>query len=124
MGLINLVPGRIVKLAGEESVVAIGGRHPIRLALPSGAVEGQAVQVAVRPENLRLSGPAGATTEALGSVPGKVADVTFLGNLIDCHVTLEDGTRVRVQVDPDQTLEVGQRVSVRFDRQASSVFTA
>jgi iron(III) transport system ATP-binding protein len=124
MGLINLVPGRIVKLAGEESVVAIGGRHPIRLALPPGAVEGQAVQVAVRPENLRLSGPAGATTEALGSVPGKVADVTFLGNLIDCHVTLEDGTRVRVQVDPDQTLEVGQRVSVRFDRQASSVFTA
>jgi iron(III) transport system ATP-binding protein len=124
MGLINLVPGRILKLAGEDSVVAVGGRHPIRLALPPGAVEGQAVQVAVRPENLRLSAPAGAITEALGSVPGKVAEVTFLGNLIDCHVTLDDGTRVRVQVDPDQTLEVGQRVSVRFDSQASSVFTA
>ena len=71
MGLINLVPGRIVKLAGEDSVVAVGGRHPIRLALPPGAVEGQAVQVAVRPENLRLSVAAGATTEALGIGPGQ-----------------------------------------------------
>jgi iron(III) transport system ATP-binding protein len=125
MGLINLIPGRILKLAGEDSVVAVGGRHPIRLALPPGAVEGQAVQVAVRPENLRLSAPTpGAITEGVGTVPGKVAEVTFLGNLIDCHVTLEDGTRVRVQVDPGQTMEVGQRVSVRFDSEASSVFSA
>jgi hypothetical protein len=52
-----------------------------------------------------------------------VADVTFLGNIIDCHVTLDDGTRVRVQVDSSQTLEVGQRVGVRFDSQQSSVFS-
>jgi len=52
-----------------------------------------------------------------------VADVTFLGNIIDCQVTLDDGTRVRVQVDSSQTLEVGQRVGVRFDSQQSSVFS-
>jgi len=52
-----------------------------------------------------------------------VADVAFLGNIIDCHVTLDDGTRVRVQVDSSQTLEVGQRVGVRFDSQQSSVFS-
>jgi hypothetical protein len=39
-------------------------------------------------------------------------------------VTVDDGTRVRVQVDPAEPLEVGQRVSVRFDSQASSVFSA
>ena len=49
--------------------------------------------------------------------------MTFLGNIIDCHVTLDDGTRVRVQVDSSQTLEVGQRVGVRFDSQQSSVFS-
>jgi ABC-type Fe3+/spermidine/putrescine transport system ATPase subunit len=86
---------------------------------------GQMVQVAVRPENLRVSALApGATTEVRGTVPGKVAEVTFLGNLIDCHVTLDDGTRVRVQVDPGQALEVGQRVSVLFDSQATSVFNS
>jgi TOBE domain len=57
-------------------------------------------------------------------VPGKVADVTFLGNIVDCHVTLDDGTRVRVQVDPGRPLEVGQRVGVRFDGRQSTVFTA
>ena len=82
------------------------------------------MQVAIRPESLGLSALAPmSTADSLGTVPGKVADVTFLGNIIDCHVTLDDGTRVRVQVDSSQTLEVGQRVGVRFDSQQSSVFS-
>ena len=60
--------------------------------------------------------------DGAGSVPGRVVEVTFLGNIIDCHVTLGDGTRVRIQVDPGQTPEVGQRVGIRFDGRQSSVF--
>jgi TOBE domain len=37
-------------------------------------------------------------------------------------VALADGTRVRIQVDPGQTPEVGQRVGIRFDGRQSSVF--
>jgi iron(III) transport system ATP-binding protein len=123
MGLVNLLPGRVIRVAGDASLVAVGGDHPIGLALPPGTVEGQTVQVAVRPESLHLIalGP-GSTVEGGGIIPGKVADATFLGNLTDCHVTLDDGTRIRVQADPSQTLEVGQRVGVRFDSHASSVF--
>jgi hypothetical protein len=55
-------------------------------------------------------------------MPGKIADVTFLGNLTDCYVTLDDGTRVRVQADPVQRLEVGQPVVLRFEDQAVTVF--
>ena len=58
-----------------------------------------------------------------GSVPGEVADVTFLGTIVDCHVTLGDGTRVRIQIDAGQTPQVGQRVAVRFDSRQSSVFS-
>jgi len=123
MGLVNLVRGRVVRAGGDDSVVAVGDEHPIGAVLPPGAVSGQAVLVAIRPESLRLTSPASAA-EALGTVPGKVADVTFLGNIIDCHVTLDDGTRVRVQVDAGQTLEVGQRVGVRFDSRSSSVFSS
>ena len=124
MGLVNLIPGRVIRAAGDDSLVAVGGEHPIAAALSQSAVGGQAVQVAIRPESLRLTPPALASTaDPLGTVPGKVADVTFLGNIIDCHVTLDDGTRVRVQVDSSQTLEVGQRVGVRFDSQQSSVFS-
>ncbi|HEU5322301.1 MAG TPA: ABC transporter ATP-binding protein, partial [Methylomirabilota bacterium] len=123
MGLVNLLPGRVLRAAGGAGAVAVGGSHPVDLALPPGAREGQAVQVAIRPESLRLI-PLGPGAEAPGTVPGKVADVTFLGNLTDCHVTLADGTRVRVQADPGQALEVGQRVGVRFDSQAATVFHA
>lgn len=125
MGLVNLVAGRVVRSAGDDSLVAIGGDHPVSLALPAGLAEGQTVQVAIRPESLRVTALApGAMTEGAGAVPGKVADVTFLGNVLDCHVTLDDGSRIRVQLDPTQTLEVGQRVGMRFDRQAASVFPA
>ena len=120
MGLVNLIPGRVVRAGADDGIVAVGGEHPISAPLPPGVVAGQAVQVAIRPESLRLI-PASAADGA-GSVPGRVVEVTFLGNIIDCHVTLDDGTRVRIQVDPGQTPEVGQRVGIRFDGRQSSVF--
>jgi hypothetical protein len=39
-------------------------------------------------------------------------------------VTLDDGTRVRVQAESGLTIEVGQLVGVRFDSRAGSVFPA
>ena len=61
---------------------------------------------------------------AEAAVPGKVVELTILGNIVDCHVTLDDVTRVRVQTEPGLMLEVGQPVGVRFDSRASSVFPA
>jgi iron(III) transport system ATP-binding protein len=121
MGLVNLISGRVVRAGLDDGIVAVGGEHPIDAALPSGMVAGQTVQVAIRPESLRLL-PASAV-DGSGSVPGEVAEVTFLGNIVDCHVTLGDGTRVRIQVDPGQSPEVGQRVGIRFDSRQSSVFS-
>jgi iron(III) transport system ATP-binding protein len=115
MGLVNLLPGRVVRAAGDDSLVAIGGTQ-VSLALAPGAVAGQAVQVAVRPESLSLTAPGGA------ELAGEVADVTFLGNLVDCHVTLADGTRVRVQAGAGDVLAAGQKVGVRLDGHATSVF--
>jgi iron(III) transport system ATP-binding protein len=121
MGLVNLISGRVVRAGGDDGVVAVAGEHPISATLPPGVIAGQTVQVAIRPESLRLI-PSSATDGA-GSVPGEVAEVTFLGNIVDCHVRLDDGTRVRIQVDPGQTPEVGQRVAIRFDSRQSSVFS-
>ena len=123
MGLVNLLPGRVVRAAGDASLVAIAGGQPLALAVPPGVAEHQTVQVAVRPESLtlRVAGPGPA--DSAGALVGKVADITFLGNITDCHVTLDDGTRLRVQIDARQDLDVGQRVAVRFDPEAASVFT-
>jgi len=90
MGLVNLIPGKVVRAGSDGGIVAVGGGHPIEAPLPPGS--------------------------------GRVVEVTFLGNIVDCHVALDDGTRVRIQVDPGQTLEAGQRVGIRFDGRQSSVF--
>ncbi|MBI2207719.1 MAG: ABC transporter ATP-binding protein [Candidatus Rokubacteria bacterium] len=124
MGLVNLLSGRVVRAAGDASLVALGGGQPLTLAVPPGIAESQAVQVAIRPESLTLRVlTAAAAADTAEALVGKVADVTFLGNITDCHVTLDDGTRVRVQVDARQDLDVGQRVTLRFDRDTASVFT-
>ncbi len=113
MGLVNIVPARVVRAAGDESAVALAGEHTVAVALPPGSAAGDIVQLAVRPESLAL------TAEG---IPGKVSEATYLGNLTDCHVTLHDGTRVRVQAGPGEALAVGQRVHVRVDGAACTVF--
>src|SRR5262249_37582343 len=106
----------------DLSLVAIGDRT-LTLGVPPELGDGQPVSVAIRPENIRLVTSRGPhISDTSDVVPGKVAEVTFLGNLTDCHVTLDDGTRVRIQVDPGETLEVGQQVGLSLDRHATSVF--
>ena len=122
MGLVNLIPARVVRVAGDASVVAAGVNHSVEVTLPPGTVADASVLVAVRPENVRL-GPLASGDDGAG-VPGKVAEITFLGNLSDCHVLLDDGTRVRVQLGTTETFEVGQRVAVRFSPGACTVFAA
>jgi iron(III) transport system ATP-binding protein len=123
MGLVNLLGARIARATGEESAVTLGGAYTVDVALPPGARAGQAVQVAVRPESIRLAPfPDAAAGPPPDAVPAKVVEVTFLGNLTDCHVTLDDGTRVRVQAEPGASFDVGQRVLVRLDPRACTVF--
>ena len=123
MGLVNLRPQVAWSAPGDDSV-GRGRRRASDRAwrCRRATVAGQTVQVAVRPESLRLTGSP--RVGAPGTVPGKVAEVTFLGNIIDCHVTLDDGTRIRAQVDSGRVLEVGQAVGVRVRQPAGSVFSA
>src|SRR5262245_38134721 len=121
MGLVNLLPGRVVRGAAGESLVEVAGSRPVVLPVPAELGQGARVQVAIRPESLRLL-PEGAAAAPAGAVSGKVADLTFLGNLLDCHVVLDDGTRVRVQADSGVSLQVGQTVRVLFDPPDCTVF--
>jgi iron(III) transport system ATP-binding protein len=122
MGLVNVLPARVARAAGDESALALGGAT-LAVPLPANARDGQAVQVAIRPENVRLT----PLSDAVAGTPpdtmsAKVVEVTFLGNLTDCHVVLDDGTRVRVQAEPGAVFDVGQRVLVRLDARACTVF--
>jgi iron(III) transport system ATP-binding protein len=123
MGLINVLPSRVLRAAGADSLVVVGGTNRVAVSLPAGVVEGQVVQLAVRPESLRVNpDAAGLPDGAAGVLPGTVAQVTFLGNLTDYQLELADGTRIRWQAGSGDAIAVGQGVSVWLDRDSTSVF--
>src|SRR3954454_9184792 len=68
MGLVNLVPGTVRSVAdGRASVVA--GDLTLDVAAPAGFALGESVDVAIRPENIRLNASSGAAA-------GKLAKIT------------------------------------------------
>ena len=91
MGTINIVPGR---------------------------VEAGAADLAIRPENIRLSPP------GQGLFDGDVVDRVFLGNLCEYQVRSPSGLLLRVQTHPLQMLEPGDKVGVSLNAGALSLFSA
>jgi iron(III) transport system ATP-binding protein len=123
MGLVNLVPGTVRSVAdGRASVVA--GDLTLDVAAPAGVGENQDVEVAIRPENIRLKVPNGATGAKLAKITGHV----FLGNISEYYVTLpgvqgDPGAQVlRVQTHPMQRLNVGEDVAIEIDAAQCSAF--
>jgi ABC-type Fe3+/spermidine/putrescine transport system ATPase subunit len=108
-------------------IEAHGGRGRLRIAsgwttkidLPRAVAAGQAVEIAIRPESIRLQAWAGAGP---GLQRATVAECTFLGSIIEYHVALEDGTMLRVQAHPQQQLAAGEAVAVEIDASRCTVF--
>ncbi len=125
MGSINLISGRVTQAAEGDSIVLVAAQHRVAVRLPAGIMDGQTVQIGVRPESLRMDvSSAHAGAPAAGSLPGTVERVTFLGNLTDCEVAIDGGPRLRLQGNVGDQIAVGQRVSVWLDREAATVFVS
>lgn len=117
MGLVNLVPGKVRDVAnGRGRVVA--GELALDIAALDGLKPGEAVDVAIRPENIRLHAPSGAT----GTARAKITNHVFLGNISEYYATLPGGQVLRVQTHPLQRFAVGEEVAVEVDAAQCSVF--
>ena len=111
MGLVNLAVVRAVRDAHGEGVLL--GSHRLAAHLPAQAVHGQELRLAIRPEHVSLSPRTDGA--APGLMSGVVEEATFLGNMNDCFVALEEGVRLRVQTHPTQVFEANQPVYVEVD---------
>jgi ABC-type Fe3+/spermidine/putrescine transport system ATPase subunit len=89
--------------------------------VPVSAVPGQRVEIAVRPENIRLRRHDHADQEQQAAT---VTECTFLGSIMEYHVTLRDGAVLRVQTHPLEQFAVGDKVAVRIDTSQCTVFEA
>ncbi len=114
MGLVNLVSAKVVGTGGGMGQVEAGALK-IDVVLPEGIRPGESVEVAIRPENIRLKPATGAAT-------AKISERTFLGNISEYYATLDSGQTLRVQTHPRQVFAVGDPVAVEIDASQCSVF--
>jgi iron(III) transport system ATP-binding protein len=117
MGLVNLVPGRIVAASNGIGTVEAATTLRVDVPMPEGARSGDAVEIAIRPENIRLSPPNGHD-----AVRATISERTFLGNVSEYYATLASGQVLRVQTHPLQQFAVGDAVAVTIDPGQCSVF--
>ena len=119
MGLVNLVPGRVLSASAGRGLVAVAGGPPLDLKLPPGCAAGQAVELGIRPEDISLGPP---TDVGPGAAGGTILDRVFLGNLTEYQVRIGPELVLRVQTHPRQGFETGETVGLRFDPHEISVF--
>jgi iron(III) transport system ATP-binding protein len=112
MGLVNLLPAKIM----ASDTIAIGPLR-LRLSLPRDAQIGDSVDVAIRPESVRL-------TASGDGIPARIEEQSYLGNLSEYHVSLADGTRLRVQTAASADFPVGSTVDLSVDATQCNVFRA
>jgi len=117
MGLVNLVPGTVIEAKDGVGTVEAAALR-LDVPMPDGATPGETIEVAIRPENIRLSSANGRS----GLVPATISDRTFLGNVSEYYATLESGHVLRVQTHPLQRFAVGDAVAVEVDATQCSVF--
>jgi iron(III) transport system ATP-binding protein len=111
MGLVNLLPATVT---GTGTIEAAGGLR-LQVALPDGIKIGDKIEVAIRPENIRL--------DAAGSgARATISERTFLGNISEYYASLDLGPTLRVQTHPGQVFAVGDKVAVEIDATQCSVF--
>jgi iron(III) transport system ATP-binding protein len=119
MGLVNLVPGRIRDMKNGVANVELTPDLTVGIPKVDGLAVGERVDVAIRPENIRLApppDPAGAATLA------KVTNHVFLGNLSEYEVTLSSGPVLRVQTHPLQHFKIEDQVAIEIDATQCSAF--
>ena len=75
MGLVNLISGKVLDVRAGSGKVELGGALTIDIALPAGISVGESVEVAIRPENIRLAKAgkrvAGAREDQRAHIPGQ-----------------------------------------------------
>ena len=114
VGEINLLPGEVSSV-GETLCVETGlGATRCRTGY-DGIEKGDRVSLAVRPEALSFRDDEPADVE--NTFAGTVRSVTYLGDLEQYAVELDDGTRVKViEHNPlEQKAGPGDRVHIGFD---------
>jgi iron(III) transport system ATP-binding protein len=118
MGLVNLVPGKVRAVANGSGQIELAPDLTLDVASLDGLRPGDTIDLAIRPENIKLGTPAGGA----GGVLAKITNHVFLGNISEYYAALPSGQVLRVQTHPLERFEVGSDVALEIDAKSCSVF--
>jgi iron(III) transport system ATP-binding protein len=116
MGLVNLVPGKVRERSGAGGTVELAPELAVKVDKLDAFSPGDAVEVAIRPESIKLG--------VAGAAPATISNHVFLGNISEYYATLPSGLTLRVQTHPLQQFKVGDACSVDVDATLCTVFPA
>jgi len=120
LGSANVMPGRTEKAANGLSQIVLDGEGAHRLALAAPLAPGEAVNVMLRPSQLRIARERPEHTHNV--LAGHVRRLTFQGGNMECEVHLGGELSVRLQVSPDLDLDKGMPVWIEIVTLEGSVF--
>ena len=109
VGSTNLVPGRVVGAAGGDRYRVETACGPLVCTIPGGATSGREVTVSVRPEDVSIH----ETPPPDGAWEATVEQVVFLGECMDCRLTVGDHL-LRARTHPAVSVRRGDRVFLTF----------
>jgi iron(III) transport system ATP-binding protein len=141
MGLVNLVPGKVRAVENGSGQIELAPDLTLDVAKLDGLRPGDTIDIAIRPENIRLaalaseaSGQRGNSLEVRApdtrpepgssarAVAAKITNHVFLGNISEYYAALPSGQVLRVQTHPLQHFAVGDTVAIEIDATQCSVF--
>jgi spermidine/putrescine transport system ATP-binding protein len=124
IGEVNLFNGRLVEGVAGVMTVRTSEGDTLSVDVSDRLQAGTAVEVAIRPEKIRLST---APAQEENAFPGTIIEHAFLGPMTKYFVRLDSGKEVMIlrqnQGDADDRLLLpGERVTLSWDRAWSKVF--
>lgn len=116
VGDINLFPGHIIEQRGENMFLVSFQGQSLEVKARRELRVGQAVQLVLRPEDLRLGD---AVEEGMPIFRGAVVERSYRGATLDTFIRLENGNMVQAceffdEDDPDFDYNVGEKVEVSW----------
>jgi len=121
VGTMNFFPG-IVEVTNGKSFIRW---EDVLLMIPNGEalVPGEEASIGVRPEKLRLAFDTHDIPPGQNIISGKISFMAFLGSSIRIEVSLQDGSKVKVDVSSDEISgsRLGQDVFLWFSPQDAVV---
>jgi iron(III) transport system ATP-binding protein len=112
VGHMNVLAGTVSEIRMGVAQIDAGPDLRLEIPVPAGMRAGDALDIAIRPENIRLTR---LLAPPKNGAPAKIREHTYLGNINEYRAELSSGRVIRVQAHPTQRFAPGDIVSIEVD---------